>query len=129
MKPNSQILVNIENTNPPRSVQAWNGVLGGILINGPATANYDVDLGSMFLNDWSHQTADVEYLEAELRGPPTLDNGLINGTNVYNDLGERWTTTFVAGTTYRIRLVNGAVSYLLESVLVTVFRGQYLLSR
>lgn len=35
------------------SVQAWDAVLGGILINGPATANYDVDLGNLFLNDQS----------------------------------------------------------------------------
>lgn len=35
-------------------VQAWDGVFGGIVINGPATANYDVDLGHLFLNDWYH---------------------------------------------------------------------------
>jgi FtsP/CotA-like multicopper oxidase with cupredoxin domain len=35
-------------------VQAWDGVFGGILINGPASANYDVDLGHVFLNDWYH---------------------------------------------------------------------------
>src|SRR6266536_5421823 len=35
------------------ALQAWEGVLGGIIINGPATANYDEDLGVMFLNDWS----------------------------------------------------------------------------
>ncbi len=79
------------------------------MINGPATANYDVDLGNLFLNDWSHSTADVEYLSAELNGPPTLDNGLINGTNVYGDLGSRFNVTFTAGTSYRIRLVNAAI--------------------
>ncbi|CZR67928.1 related to laccase precursor [Phialocephala subalpina] len=91
------------------SLQAWDGVLGGIIINGPATANYDEDLGNLFLNDWSHETADVEYLSAELNGPPTLDNGLINGTNVYGDLGQRFNVTFSAGATYRIRLVNAAI--------------------
>jgi hypothetical protein len=35
------------------ALQAWEGVLGGIIINGPASANYDEDLGVMFLNDWS----------------------------------------------------------------------------
>lgn len=54
------------------SVQAWDGVFGGILINGPATANYDVDLGHIFLNDWSHQTADVLALAAASTGPPTV---------------------------------------------------------
>ncbi|KAJ8115051.1 hypothetical protein ONZ43_g4754 [Nemania bipapillata] len=89
-------------------VQAWDGVFGGIVINGPATANYDEDLGSLFLNDWSHLTADVEVLAAEVSGPPTLDNGLINGTNVYDDAGTRFETTWVSGTSYRLRLVNAA---------------------
>jgi FtsP/CotA-like multicopper oxidase with cupredoxin domain len=35
------------------SLQAWEGVLGGIIINGPATSNYDEDKGVLFLNDWS----------------------------------------------------------------------------
>lgn len=89
-------------------VQAWDGIFGGIIINGPTTANYDEDLGNLFLNDWSHSTADVLAVEAANSGPPTLDNCLINGTNVYDDGGSRFETTFVAGTSYRIRLVNGA---------------------
>lgn len=89
-------------------VQAWDGILGGIIINGPATANYDEDLGNLFLNDWSHSTADVLAVKAAESGPPTLDNCLINGTNVYDDAGSRFETTFVAGTSYRLRLVNGA---------------------
>ena len=32
-------------------LQAWEGVFGGIVINGPATANYEVDKGSLFLTD------------------------------------------------------------------------------
>ncbi|PVH70990.1 multicopper oxidase [Cadophora sp. DSE1049] len=91
------------------ALQAWEGVLGGIVINGPASANYDNDLGVMFLNDWTHETADAMYHTAETSGPPTLDNGLINGTNVYGELGSRFTTTVVAGESYRIRLVNGAI--------------------
>ncbi|KAH8653576.1 putative extracellular dihydrogeodin oxidase/laccase [Xylariales sp. PMI_506] len=87
-------------------VQAWDGVFGGIQINGPATADYDEDLGVLFLNDWSHETTDQEALKALTGGPPTLDNGLINGTNVYGDEGSRFETTFVAGTRYRIRLIN-----------------------
>jgi FtsP/CotA-like multicopper oxidase with cupredoxin domain len=46
---------------------------------------------------------------AQTTGPPTLDNGLINGTNTFNDTGSRFTTTFTAGQTYRMRLVNGAI--------------------
>ncbi|EHK48441.1 uncharacterized protein TrAtP1_009819 [Trichoderma atroviride] len=90
-------------------LQAWEGVFGGILINGPATANYDEDLGVLFLNDWSHQTADELYASAETNGPPTLTTGLINGTNVFDDAGHRFNTSFTEGKTYRLRLVNGAI--------------------
>lgn len=90
-------------------LQAWEGVFGGILINGPATANYDEDLGVLFLNDWSHQTADELYASAETNGPPTLTTGLINGTNVFDDAGHRFNTSFTEGKSYRLRLVNGAI--------------------
>lgn len=91
------------------ALQAWEGVLGGIIINGPATANYEVDSGMLFLNDWTHETVDYLYHSAQASGPPTLDNGLINGTNVYNETGSRFEMDFVAGTSYRLRLVNGAI--------------------
>jgi FtsP/CotA-like multicopper oxidase with cupredoxin domain len=90
-------------------LQAWEGIFGAIIINGPATANYDVDAGTIMISDWSHDTADSLYDYAQTVGPPTLDNGLINGTNVYNDTGSRFTTTFESGTSYRLRLINGAI--------------------
>ncbi|PYH75564.1 extracellular dihydrogeodin oxidase/laccase [Aspergillus uvarum CBS 121591] len=89
-------------------VQAWDGVFGGIVINGPATANYDVDLGHVFLNDWYHKTADQLVLEAATEGPPTAPNGLINGTNTWGSQGSRFETTLEAGKRYRMRLVNAA---------------------
>lgn len=93
-------------------VQAWDGIFGGIQINGPATANYDVDLGTLMLNDWPHETADQEMVKALASGPPYLDNGLINGTNTYNDsgtvLGSRFEMDVVAGTSYRLRIINAA---------------------
>ncbi|KAK7183195.1 hypothetical protein DPSP01_011427 [Paraphaeosphaeria sporulosa] len=91
------------------ALQAWEGIFGGIVINGPATANYDEDLGMLFLNDWDHQTVDELYISAESSGPPTLDNGLINGTNTYDEGGFRYNVSFTSGTSYRMRLVNAAV--------------------
>jgi FtsP/CotA-like multicopper oxidase with cupredoxin domain len=52
---------------------------------------------------------DELFTAAQTSGPPTLDNGLINGTNTYGDGGFRYNISFNAGTSYRIRLVNGAV--------------------
>jgi FtsP/CotA-like multicopper oxidase with cupredoxin domain len=94
-------------------LQAWEGVFGGIIINGPASSNYDVDSGVLFLNDWSHQTADELYLSAQTTGPPTLDTGLINGTNVYGTgddaTGSRFTMRANKGAKYRLRIVNAAI--------------------
>jgi FtsP/CotA-like multicopper oxidase with cupredoxin domain len=91
------------------ALQAWEGVFGGIVINGPATQNYDEDKGVVFLNDWTHQTVDELWYYAEEQGALTMDNGLINGTNVYDSVGSRLDIEFISGTTYRLRLINAAL--------------------
>lgn len=84
-----------------------------MVIHGPASGNYDEDMGPVVLSDWSHQTADELYSYAQTSGPPTLDNGLINGLNVYNNsgtiTGSRWETSVTSGSSYRMRLVNTAI--------------------
>lgn len=93
-------------------LQAREGVFGGIVIHGPATANYDVDKGSLFLSDWTNATVDELFEQAETTGPVTMDNGLINGTNVHNEnatSGSRFTMKVDKNTSYRLRLVNPAV--------------------
>ncbi|OAA52124.1 laccase Lcc4 [Cordyceps fumosorosea ARSEF 2679] len=91
-------------------LQAWEGVFGGIVINGPATANYDVDLGPLFLTDWDHATAyERSTVHKSYFLPPLLQTGLINGTNTYGSTGQRLNIRFEAGKTYRLRLVNAAL--------------------
>ncbi|KAJ4418280.1 hypothetical protein N0V82_005671 [Gnomoniopsis sp. IMI 355080] len=94
-------------------VQAADGIFGGIIINGPATANYDNDLGNLAIFDWDHETADALVAQAAYSGPPEMANGLINGTNIFTQddgtvVGSRWETTFTSGESYRLRLVNTA---------------------
>ncbi|ORY68701.1 multicopper oxidase [Pseudomassariella vexata] len=92
------------------SLQAWNGVFGGIIINGPASSAYDEDKGIMMLSDWFHVPVEELYVQASTGGPPQANNGLINGVNVYSDGGgSRYGTTFEAGKSYRFRLVNSAI--------------------
>ncbi|RDK47651.1 extracellular dihydrogeodin oxidase/laccase [Aspergillus phoenicis ATCC 13157] len=97
------------------SLQAWEGVFGGILIHGPSTAEYDHDLGMVFLNDWSHQTVDEMYQSVlESQNPPHFQTGLINGSNIWvtadnQTVGRRFQTEFVPGQRYRLRLVNAAM--------------------
>lgn len=97
------------------ALQAWDGVFGGIVINGPASSNYDQDAGMLFLGDWTHETFTTLYHSAERGGPPTLKTGLINGTNVWEEddgdiVGSRFKMAVTAGNSYRLRLVNGAMS-------------------
>lgn len=91
------------------ALQAWDGVFGGIVIHGPASANYDTDLGSLFLIDWTHTPVDTLYHSVQLDGPISLDTGLINGTNEWDGAGAYFTTNFTAGDSYLLRLVNGAI--------------------
>lgn len=94
------------------SDQYTDGVLGPIIIDGPATANYDVDLGAMPITDWYYQTASQigSLLEFEqIRAPPAANNVLINGTNVnlnQSGGGNYNIVTITKGKTYRLRLIN-----------------------
>lgn len=90
-------------------LQYGDGLFGPLIINGPATANYDVDLGALFLNDWNHVPVQSLWDKAKTGAPPTLTTGLINGTNTYLTGGKKFETTFTPGKKYRIRLVNTAM--------------------
>ncbi|KXG49932.1 Multicopper oxidase, type 2 [Penicillium griseofulvum] len=95
-------------------LQAWEGVYGAIIINGPATANYDVDKGALFLSDWTHETVDQLHQDVQLRGPVRkLSNGLINGKNIYgngtNTTGSPFHMKVEKGKSYRLRLVNPSI--------------------
>jgi FtsP/CotA-like multicopper oxidase with cupredoxin domain len=78
------------------------------VIYGPATANYDIDLGAMPITDWYHQTAFQEDEIAARGAPPAADNGLINGTmvNPTGTGGAYNTITLTKGKKYRLRLIN-----------------------
>ncbi|KXT13311.1 hypothetical protein AC579_7221 [Pseudocercospora musae] len=65
-------------------------------------AHNDVDLGSVFLQEWDHDTASSLYSFAETNGPPPMDNGLINGTNFWEDGGS-------SGETNLLRHVNPSI--------------------
>lgn len=98
-------------------LQAAEVLTGGIIINGPSTANYDEDLGTMLLMDWSHTSAFNAWKSSRIYGLEiATQNGLINGSNTFNcdettDAacirgGKRCETSFVGGKKYRIRLVG-----------------------
>jgi hypothetical protein len=101
------------------SLQYAEGLFGGMIFRGPATDNYDEDLGLLFLQDWAHVEAFANWHVAKLGPPPTMNNGLINGTNTFDCSGstdpkcvgggKKFEMVFEAGKKYLLRLVNVAV--------------------
>lgn len=93
------------------SGQYGDGVVGPIVINGPATSNYDIDLGPLTITDWYYNTvAGLAYISKYTgAGPALADNGLINGTMVSSYGGSYYTTSITQGKKYRIRLINISV--------------------
>ncbi len=97
-----------------------------MILNGPATDNYDIDLGALFLQDWSHTSVFTLWNATTNASPKDgippasgLESTLINGTNVFNcpgstdpsciGGGKKFTTVFESDKKYLIRLINVAV--------------------
>jgi FtsP/CotA-like multicopper oxidase with cupredoxin domain len=98
------------------ALQYADGLYGPLIINGPSSGNYDEDLGALMIQDWDHTPAEQLWDKVKNGGPPSMDNTLINGTAPYNCVGstnadcigggQYFKTEFVAGTTYKIRVIN-----------------------
>ncbi|KAK3936690.1 laccase [Diplogelasinospora grovesii] len=93
------------------SAQYGNGVVGTILINGPASLPYDIDLGTFPLSDYYYETADKIVLNTATAGPPPSSNVLFNGTNVHpvTGQGQYANVTLTPGKRHRLRLINTSV--------------------
>ncbi|QDS72137.1 hypothetical protein FKW77_004127 [Venturia effusa] len=118
------------------AIQAWEGVMGPMLIDGPHSADYDEDMGPFQIQDWSHFTVDSRYdlaqnatpipgappgpngAPATYGGPVLLDTGLINGKNIWKGddqaaivSGSRFVApkTLTPGKKYLFRIINSAI--------------------
>ncbi|KAI0503422.1 multicopper oxidase-domain-containing protein [Xylaria bambusicola] len=94
------------------SGQYGNGVFGPIVINGPASLPYDIDLGAYPINDYYLKTADELIVETQhTPAPPKSDNVLFNGTNI-NPAGSGGAysrITVTPGKRHLLRLINTSV--------------------
>jgi FtsP/CotA-like multicopper oxidase with cupredoxin domain len=97
------------------TAQYGEGALGTIIIDGPATANYDEDLGVLPLTDWFYQQV-FTLLWGAINGngaPPPSQNVLVNGSMIDGAGNGQYTQiTVEKGKTYRLRFVNTAVDHL-----------------
>ncbi|THW46308.1 putative multicopper oxidase, type 1 [Aureobasidium pullulans] len=96
------------------SSQYGMGVVGTILIDGPATANYDIDLGTFPMMDWYYKNADVVNTLALINsqaggGAPPSDTLLLNGTNNNGAGGKYQSVALTKGKKHRLRLINTSV--------------------
>ncbi len=112
------------------SSQYGNGVLGPVMINGPASANYDVDLGPLMISDWYYGSVNQialrvnnpnnPYIPGFPGSPPPSDNVLFNGLNkrANGASGSYLRVTLTPGKKHLLRLINGSVqnSYTLTLV-------------
>ncbi|KAH6653398.1 Cupredoxin [Truncatella angustata] len=101
------------------SLQLGEGLLGPIIIHGPATADYDIDAGPIVLQDWTHTSVftiweNLQRNAADVQ--PVGENGLINGLNPYDcsqssdpaciGTAERFELNFQKGKKYRLRIIG-----------------------
>ncbi|KAF1347290.1 hypothetical protein EJ07DRAFT_169810 [Lizonia empirigonia] len=93
------------------SAQYGDGVVGTMIIDGPATVNYDEDLGVLPLTDYYYTEAFTlnEVAQHSQRGPPSPNNILVNGTHVSASGGRYAKMTVTKGKKYRIRIINTSV--------------------
>lgn len=97
-----------------------NGILGPLVINGPTSMNYDIDLGPVLISDYFHADAFSLYQFELLGVPPTPDSVVLNGRGPYycnpdydwKCTGEvpRTSFNFTSGKTYKMSIVNTALS-------------------
>lgn len=86
-----------------------------MIFDGPATANYDEDLGVYPIQEWYYPTAyqinSITLQNLQAQGPPPdADNILINGTNKDADGNGKYSqVTIKKGKKYRLRLINTSV--------------------
>jgi hypothetical protein len=93
------------------SVQYGDGIWGPLIIKGPATKNYDIDLGAYPITDWFHASIfTVNAAALHARGPPTADNVLVNGSMTSSSGGKYAVTTLTPGKSHLLRIVNVGIN-------------------
>jgi FtsP/CotA-like multicopper oxidase with cupredoxin domain len=82
-----------------------------MIINGPATKNYDIDLGTYPITDWFHSSIfTVNAASLHATGPPIADNVLVNGSMTSSSGGKYAVTTLTPGKAHMLRFLNVGIN-------------------
>ena len=96
-------------------------MLGPVVVSGPASANYDIDLGPLMISDWYYGSVNQialrvnnpnnPYIPGFPGSPPPSDNVLFNGKNkrANGASGSYLRLAFTPGKKHLLRLINGSV--------------------
>lgn len=87
------------------TLQPGEGLVGHIKINGPTSANYDVEGGFISMTDFFHESLFTIFAR-RLSGPPIADNVLVNGKGQLNGTGSLSTIKLEAGKKNKFTLIN-----------------------
>jgi len=101
------------------SAQYGDGLFGPIVIAGPSSANYDIDMGPLTLSDWYYTYTSTQLDIQDFDGanyfggqpPPNPTNILINGTNMNaaQTTGKYLRAPLTKGKKHLLRLINSSV--------------------
>ncbi|KAK2629486.1 hypothetical protein QTJ16_000306 [Diplocarpon rosae] len=99
--------------------QYGNGVSGTIVIHGPASLPYDIDLGVFPITDWYYGAADQiqlrvndpnnPFIPGAAGAPPPSDNILFNGSNISPSGGDYYRVALTPQKRHLLRLINPSV--------------------
>jgi FtsP/CotA-like multicopper oxidase with cupredoxin domain len=88
------------------TLQYSEGLLGPFIINGPTVDNWDIDLGTVLVQDFYRQSCFESWFVERSNPPLAADTGLINGKNKNGALGSFSEFNFTPGKKYRMRIIN-----------------------
>lgn len=89
------------------------GLAGPLVIHGPSSSNWDIDLGPVLIQDYVHDSAFVRYDEEINPAPRSFaraDSIVVNGKghDPSTNTGSYFETSFTQGKKHVLKLINGA---------------------
>ncbi|KAJ9138645.1 Multicopper oxidase [Pleurostoma richardsiae] len=91
------------------SLQYSDGMAGPLIIHGPSSGNWDIDVGPILIQDYVHDSAFVRY-DMEKTAFAEADSIVVNGTghDPKTGTGAYFETSFTRGKKHLLRLINGS---------------------